>query len=122
MATVHLGRLQGSAGFSRTVAVKRLHPQHAKDPEFVAMLPKPMRYMSRTGRFLSWRGSPRRVRRIRLRGNWTLGVILFFVLIALMFCAVLPWIAFWRSGKPPQAKPEGPRLLDTRVHVLRWTA
>ena len=38
MATVHLGRLQGSAGFSRTVAVKRLHPQHAKDPEFVAML------------------------------------------------------------------------------------
>ncbi len=37
MATVHLGRLQASAGFSRTVAVKRLHAQHAKDPEFVAM-------------------------------------------------------------------------------------
>jgi serine/threonine-protein kinase len=37
MATVHFGRLLGQAGFSRTVAIKRLHPQYAKDPEFVAM-------------------------------------------------------------------------------------
>ena len=37
MATVHLGRLNGPAGFARTVAVKRLHPQYAKDPDFVAM-------------------------------------------------------------------------------------
>jgi len=37
MATVHFGRLIGPAGFSRTVAIKRLHPQLAKDPEFVAM-------------------------------------------------------------------------------------
>jgi eukaryotic-like serine/threonine-protein kinase len=37
MATVHLGRLMGPVGFSRTVAIKRLHPQYAKDPEFVAM-------------------------------------------------------------------------------------
>jgi eukaryotic-like serine/threonine-protein kinase len=37
MATVHVGRLLGPAGFSRTVAVKRLHPQFAKDPEFVSM-------------------------------------------------------------------------------------
>src|SRR4051812_48938415 len=37
MATVHLGRLLGPAGFSRTVAIKRLHPQFAKDPEFVTM-------------------------------------------------------------------------------------
>jgi serine/threonine-protein kinase len=37
MAVVHLGRLLGQAGFSRTVAVKRLHPQFASDPEFVAM-------------------------------------------------------------------------------------
>lgn len=37
MATVHFGRLLGPAGFSRTVAIKRLHPQYAKDPEFVAM-------------------------------------------------------------------------------------
>ena len=36
MATVHLGRLLGPVGFSRTVAIKRLHPQYAKDPEFVA--------------------------------------------------------------------------------------
>jgi len=37
MATVHLGRLMGPAGFSRTVAIKRLHPQLARNPEFVAM-------------------------------------------------------------------------------------
>src|SRR5690349_8864781 len=37
MATVHFARLFGTAGFSRTVAIKRLHAQLAKDPEFVAM-------------------------------------------------------------------------------------
>lgn len=37
MATIHLGRLLGPVGFSRTVAIKRLHPQYAKDPDFVAM-------------------------------------------------------------------------------------
>ncbi|WP_437940998.1 serine/threonine-protein kinase [Sorangium sp. So ce341] len=38
MATVHLGRQHGSAGFRRTVAVKRLYPQFVRDPELVAML------------------------------------------------------------------------------------
>jgi serine/threonine-protein kinase len=37
MATVYLGRLMGAGGFARTVAIKRLHPQFAKDPEFVTM-------------------------------------------------------------------------------------
>src|SRR5450755_4754783 len=37
MASVHLGRLVGEAGFARTVAIKRMHPQFALDPEFVAM-------------------------------------------------------------------------------------
>jgi eukaryotic-like serine/threonine-protein kinase len=37
MATVHYGRMQGPLGFARTVAVKRLHPELARDPEFVAM-------------------------------------------------------------------------------------
>lgn len=37
MATVHFGRLLGPAGFSRTVAIKRLHAQYAADPEFVSM-------------------------------------------------------------------------------------
>lgn len=37
MATVHLGRMLELDGTSRTVAVKRLHPQFCKDPEFVAM-------------------------------------------------------------------------------------
>ncbi|MDP9150220.1 MAG: serine/threonine protein kinase, partial [Myxococcota bacterium] len=37
MATVHFGRLQGAAGFARSVAIKRLHPQYARDPDFVAM-------------------------------------------------------------------------------------
>jgi hypothetical protein len=37
MAAVHVGRLAGEGGFARTVAVKRLHPQFALDPDFVAM-------------------------------------------------------------------------------------
>jgi serine/threonine-protein kinase len=37
MATVHLGRLLGPVGFSRIVAIKRLHDQFAADPEFVSM-------------------------------------------------------------------------------------
>jgi len=37
MATVHLGRTMEADGSTRTVAVKRLHPQFCKDPEFVAM-------------------------------------------------------------------------------------
>ena len=38
MASVHLGRLAGPVGFTRTVAIKRLHSQFAADPELVAML------------------------------------------------------------------------------------
>ncbi len=37
MAAVWLGRLRGQVGFARTVAIKRLHPQFATDPEFAAM-------------------------------------------------------------------------------------
>jgi eukaryotic-like serine/threonine-protein kinase len=37
MATVYLGRLAGPIGFGRTVAIKRLHPHLATDPEFVSM-------------------------------------------------------------------------------------
>jgi serine/threonine protein kinase len=37
MAAIHIGRLLGPVGFARTVAIKRLHPPLAKDPEFVAM-------------------------------------------------------------------------------------
>lgn len=34
MATVHLGRLVGEGSFARTVAIKRLRAQYARDPEF----------------------------------------------------------------------------------------
>ena len=37
MASVFLGRMRGERGFCRTVAIKRLHPQLAGDPEFVSM-------------------------------------------------------------------------------------
>jgi len=37
MATVHLGRLRSATGLARTVALKRMHPHFATDPEFVAM-------------------------------------------------------------------------------------
>lgn len=37
MATVHFGRMRGAIGFSRLVAIKRLRPAYAGDPEFVRM-------------------------------------------------------------------------------------
>ncbi|HEX4517622.1 MAG TPA: serine/threonine-protein kinase [Polyangiaceae bacterium] len=37
MATVHAGRVVGSIGFTRTVAIKRLHERYALDPKFVSM-------------------------------------------------------------------------------------
>src|SRR5580698_1424454 len=38
MASVHFGRLIGGAGFSRTVAIKRLHPHLAEDPEVLSTI------------------------------------------------------------------------------------
>jgi serine/threonine-protein kinase len=38
MATVHLGRAVGDHGFYRRVAIKRLLPQFARDPQFTAMM------------------------------------------------------------------------------------
>jgi len=36
-ATVHFGRLSGASGFGRTVAIKRLRPEYAGDPECAQM-------------------------------------------------------------------------------------
>jgi formylglycine-generating enzyme required for sulfatase activity/serine/threonine protein kinase len=47
MATVHIGRLMGTAGFSRTVAIKRLLPQLARDPDFVSMFMDEARLVAR---------------------------------------------------------------------------
>jgi serine/threonine protein kinase len=47
MATVHLGRLLGASGFGRTVAVKRLHPQFGRDPDFVTMFMDEARIVAR---------------------------------------------------------------------------
>jgi eukaryotic-like serine/threonine-protein kinase len=47
VASVHLGLLVNSAGFVRTVAVKRMYPQFAKDPEFVAMFLDEVRLVGR---------------------------------------------------------------------------
>ncbi|MBK6692165.1 MAG: serine/threonine protein kinase [Myxococcales bacterium] len=38
MARVHLGRMLGPAGFTKIVAIKRLRPHLAAEPEFVTML------------------------------------------------------------------------------------
>ena len=47
MASVHLGRLCGPVGFSRIVAVKRMHQRYAMDPEFVAMFLDEARLVAR---------------------------------------------------------------------------
>jgi serine/threonine-protein kinase len=47
MATVHLGRLIGSGGFARTVAIKRMHPMFLEEPDFVKMVLDEARLASR---------------------------------------------------------------------------
>ncbi len=47
MAAVHLGRIVGPAGFSRVVAIKRLHPHLASDKKFAAMFLDEARVASR---------------------------------------------------------------------------
>jgi serine/threonine-protein kinase len=47
MATVHFGRLVGDAGFSRIVAVKRLHADLALEPEIASSLLEEARIVSR---------------------------------------------------------------------------
>src|SRR5688572_29501307 len=47
MATIHIARLLGDEGFSRIVAAKRLLPEFAEDPEFVAMFLDEARIASR---------------------------------------------------------------------------
>ncbi len=47
MATVYLGRMFGGAGFSRAVAIKRLHATLAADPRFTRMMIDEARMASR---------------------------------------------------------------------------
>jgi serine/threonine protein kinase len=47
MASVHFGRLSSDAGFSRTVAVKYLHPHYARDAQFISMFLDEARLVSR---------------------------------------------------------------------------
>src|SRR5262245_22351727 len=47
MAQVHLARLLGAVGVSRTVAIKRLHPHLANDLEFLAMFVDEARLVTR---------------------------------------------------------------------------
>ena len=47
MASVYLGRLRGAKGFARLVAIKRLHPQFALDPDFASMFLDEARVASR---------------------------------------------------------------------------
>jgi eukaryotic-like serine/threonine-protein kinase len=47
MATVHFGRVRGGAGFSRIVAIKRLHRELAQVPEIAASLVDEARLVSR---------------------------------------------------------------------------
>lgn len=47
MATVHIGRLLGPVGFSRTVAIKKMHAHLAQDPEFLTMFLEEARLAAR---------------------------------------------------------------------------
>ncbi len=47
MATVHVGRLLGPGGFTRRVAIKRLHPQLSSNEEMAAMFAEEARLSAR---------------------------------------------------------------------------
>lgn len=47
MGVVHLGRLLGSAGFERAVAIKRVHPLLARDQRFISMFREELRLLAR---------------------------------------------------------------------------
>ena len=47
MATVFLARLSGVGGFQRFVAIKRLHPHLAREPEFIEMFLEEARLSAR---------------------------------------------------------------------------
>jgi serine/threonine-protein kinase len=47
MATVYFGRQLGHIGFSRTVAMKRMHESYAKDEEFISMFIDEVRIVGR---------------------------------------------------------------------------
>jgi serine/threonine-protein kinase len=47
MASIHFGRMRGAVGFSRTVAIKSLHPSFSRDPEFISMFLDEVRLVSR---------------------------------------------------------------------------
>lgn len=47
MASVHVGQLRSTSGFTRTVAIKRMHAELARSPEFVAMFFQEARLVGR---------------------------------------------------------------------------
>jgi len=47
MASVHFARIAGAAGFSRVVAVKRLHPHMAGEPDFLSAIIDEARLVAR---------------------------------------------------------------------------
>jgi serine/threonine-protein kinase len=47
MAEVHLGQVRGAIGFSRTVAIKRMHPHFASEPDFATMFADEARLAAR---------------------------------------------------------------------------
>ncbi|MBV9949988.1 MAG: serine/threonine protein kinase, partial [Myxococcales bacterium] len=47
MASVHLGKLRSPSGFTRIVAIKRMHSDLARSPEFVAMFFEEARLIAR---------------------------------------------------------------------------
>lgn len=47
MATVHLGQLRSTSGFTRIVAIKKMHSELARSPEFVSMFLQEARLASR---------------------------------------------------------------------------
>jgi hypothetical protein len=57
------------------------------------MTARSMQHFRELGRARSYRsGSKRRLRKIRLRGNWSPGAIAFLIVLLLIFTVLIPWL------------------------------
>jgi hypothetical protein len=50
----------------------------------------------------SGRGSRRRLRKIRLRDNWSPGAIVFLIMLLLIFTVLIPWLIRHPPDDPDQ--------------------
>src|SRR5262245_45708589 len=105
MATVHLGRLVGPVGFSRTVAIKRMHESLAQDPEFSSMFLDEARIVTR-------------IRHPNVVPTLDVVALDNELLLVMEYVAGAPLSLLLRRARAAQKPPPVPVVVDIMVGVL----